>query len=704
LLLIDARADVNAVADEGPPLFFARNAKMVNMLVDAGADVDYQSSSGWAPLLMAVKNNDVGIIRALLNRNADVSIGTNPLTAALSRPICVDTVKALLESPAVRALVNKRASGKNMTPLGMAALGSGGDSVALVRALVDANANVNMSASAKEYPITLATCPQVARALLEANADCSKEARHGATALWRACESKNINMVTLLLQHKADPVTAMGGLRSLLDFAVKRGHKAFVKLLLSIEAVDHQFVNTLHIAVECGNIKMVNMLLEAHVHPNKLNHINQSPLMFCTNIDIAKKLLAEGADPCLANNRGENALMAACRRGDGEMVHLLLENRADVNVISKSRETALLIALEKGDIGIVRRLLVHVWEMSTVSLNLRNKDKDTALMLAIKRDDVFLVRMLVSGRANVNLANGSKNPLQSTRNYDIVRILLDAGAKDSPFPRDSGTTALIEACKSGNLPLVRLLLEYQSRNNAISVDGDPLIVAAGLEKLDILKTLLAANPPPEMDPYGDKALLRAAEHDNPSAMRVLVAAGADPLSALTSARNPACVKRLVEAIPDVVDMANEQGYTALMWWSKRSKMIDNQNIKLALIRELLESSERCGIAVDVNKRNAEGLSALDEALGRRCLKTVRLLITHGAAIGATTVLEALRRTTVSMNTSAPTPDDKRLSAYLRTIFKHALATGSFEQPAAPRVAALGDVEEEEPALKRRRLD
>jgi ankyrin repeat protein len=342
---------VNLASYEGPPLFFARSAEMVNMLVDAGADVNYQLINKMTSLLMAAKNGNVGVIRALINRNADVSHRgpqrATVLTAALSRTDSVDAVKALLESPAVRALVNKR-SHSSGTPLGMAASGSGGDSADIVRALVDAKADVNTDASHGEYPITLTECPQVARALLEANADCNQKARDGGTALSRACVSENTDLVVVLLEHRADmrAATVNGYHYPVLYHAVTADNAGVVELLLRdssptmLNCLSADGLTALHVAVQQNRLDIVNMLLNAGADPNivKIKRgFGKSPLMLCTNIDIAKELLAKGADPRLANKRGEDALMAARRRGDGEMVQLLLAKRADVNAVNQKK-------------------------------------------------------------------------------------------------------------------------------------------------------------------------------------------------------------------------------------------------------------------------------------------------------------------------------------------------------------------------------
>jgi ankyrin repeat protein len=79
-LLLDRDADVNAEADNSShvlPLHSAvagGNARCVQILLDAGADVDARQHGGWTPLMAASERGDLEIVRALLAAGADPSL------------------------------------------------------------------------------------------------------------------------------------------------------------------------------------------------------------------------------------------------------------------------------------------------------------------------------------------------------------------------------------------------------------------------------------------------------------------------------------------------------------------------------------------------------------------------------------------------------------------------------------------------------
>jgi len=77
--LIEAGANVNAPSERmGPMLWSAitsvRAARMVQLLVQAGIDINEQDQGGWTALMLAASDGDVDAARALIEAGADVNL------------------------------------------------------------------------------------------------------------------------------------------------------------------------------------------------------------------------------------------------------------------------------------------------------------------------------------------------------------------------------------------------------------------------------------------------------------------------------------------------------------------------------------------------------------------------------------------------------------------------------------------------------
>jgi len=100
-MFILAGADVNGRHLGCPPLFNAvqrGSRSRVELLLDAGADIDLQSGGFWTPLHEAVRQDNFEIVQLLLARGADQTIedkylGT-PLDLAINRN-CEEIIQLL---------------------------------------------------------------------------------------------------------------------------------------------------------------------------------------------------------------------------------------------------------------------------------------------------------------------------------------------------------------------------------------------------------------------------------------------------------------------------------------------------------------------------------------------------------------------------------------------------------------------------------
>ena len=61
--------------------------KHLNCLIDHGADLNFNCSSGWTPVMMAIRKCNIKILTLLIERGADInfidSLGWTPITKAV---------------------------------------------------------------------------------------------------------------------------------------------------------------------------------------------------------------------------------------------------------------------------------------------------------------------------------------------------------------------------------------------------------------------------------------------------------------------------------------------------------------------------------------------------------------------------------------------------------------------------------------------
>lgn len=116
----------------------------------------------------------------------------------------------------------------------------------------------------------------------------------------------------------------------------------------------------LHVAVEHGNLEIVQFLLGAGAKINSKNAEKQTPLMMLDD-DAAPELiyllLSHGAKINLVDKQGNTALMLAAEYAKPEVLQTLISAGANVNAVNKRGRTALMTAADGGDLENVKLLL-----------------------------------------------------------------------------------------------------------------------------------------------------------------------------------------------------------------------------------------------------------------------------------------------------------------------------------------------------------
>jgi len=271
------------------------------------------------------------------------------------------------------------------------------------------------------------------------------------------------------------------------------------------------------------------------------------PIIFASShglIDNVFKLIQQGVnvnviDPEFGHG---TALVAASAEGHADIVQLLLESGADVNLESKSRfgyPIALVAASAKGHVNIVQLLLE-----SGADVNLKIEELSrygSAFVAASAEGHANIVQLLLESGADVNLKNehsldyGTALEAASAKGHaNIVQLLLESGADVNLECESHYLSALVTASAEGHANIVQLLLESGADVNLRVRRGyTPLQAACNNGRILVLPYLLKAGAGVNLvleDAKHETALQAACASDSakrPNIIADLLKAGAD---------------------------------------------------------------------------------------------------------------------------------------------------------------------------------
>jgi len=433
--------------------------------VATGVRIGAAGGGSAVSLVKAVKDGDAAAVRVLLKQpnvaNAADPDGTTALHWAADRDDL--PIAQLL----VRAGANVNAASRyGVTPMYSAAVN--GDA-AMIALFLKAGANVNVALPEGETPLmTAARTGKVdaVRVLLENGANVNaKENWKKQTALMWAAHEGNAATVKLLI----DAGAALGD-RSVfgwtpLLFAARQGQDDAIRALVAAGPNVNEKLpdgtGALVTAVQGLNYETANVLLESGIDPNAdgqgwtalhqvvwsrrpqrgQNNPGQKPKGGMSSLDIAKQLVAHGADVNARQTKEPNADM---------------EGR---NSLNRFGATAFFLAAKSCDVPMMQTLL----ELGADPF-LGNVDGDTPLMVA----------------AGVGVYSQGESPGEPEESADAVKILLELGAPVNDRDKNNETPLHGPAWRGSN-EAVTLLVNAGAKLDARNSRGWlPLTIADGV--------------------------------------------------------------------------------------------------------------------------------------------------------------------------------------------------------------------------------
>ena len=219
-------------------------------------------------------------------------------------------------------------------------------------------------------PLAAACCggqEDVARLLVEASADTNTTSYRGTPLTWAAYNYGRVEIVRLLLQARAEANKLDEDGYTPLAAAFQQQHLGVMSILLESRAdVDLECPalgkTLLCSASSVGDRGMVRRLLKARADKNRVSAY-ATPLTWAAHgghAAVVRTLLRAQADIEKCVDSGYTSLTAATDGQWVEVVDLLLENHADVNVVCPvTKKTPLCLAADSGCSLMVQRLVYH---------------------------------------------------------------------------------------------------------------------------------------------------------------------------------------------------------------------------------------------------------------------------------------------------------------------------------------------------------
>lgn len=379
----------NETYTTSPPLSLAARSgsiEKLELLLNAGADIDYNAPHGFKVMNSAVYGNSEHLedmvkylIFMKVDLDAESKYGESPLSVA-SHQAKFNIVKLLL------------AAGADPSRLGWDEL---------LMAIVFGS---------------LEECGD----MIAKGADMNKpEPRWGRTPFLLAVHAGETKKAKLLLKHgaKLDALGRFG--KSNLMYAVEKDNAETVKWLISqgadVNYKDEYQETSLIAAAVYGAVDCIKVLLDSGADLNAETHTKNSAIDSASNIETVKVLVEAGANINKISGEGYNLLLYATEDGNYEFVEQLLELGANPNTTSTGN-----IPLHKAtiydDTELMKLLLKYGSNPSQEDV-----DSDTPLHWA---KSIEAAEILLDAGADPHIENiDSQNAIDYNENEEIREFI-----------------------------------------------------------------------------------------------------------------------------------------------------------------------------------------------------------------------------------------------------------------------------------------
>ncbi|KAG2458031.1 ANKR7 protein, partial [Polypterus senegalus] len=215
----------------------------------------------------------------------------------------------------------------------------------------------------------------------------------------------------------------------------------------------------LHKAAAEGDLERIRELLPRS-DINMRNGCNRTPLHIAAaegHVDVVRLLAEHKADLDLWDDHGETPLLTAIARQKRECVFVLLDLGADPGIVNHHGDSVMHHAAMMADIPLVERLIEYYKVINNISF--QNKDHFTPLHLAVARNHDETAEFLLEMGANENAQSLCKRYCAALVSVPRALALGDMEMTAASLLSPSRTPMML-AATYGYPKMVRLLLQY----------------------------------------------------------------------------------------------------------------------------------------------------------------------------------------------------------------------------------------------------
>ncbi|XP_049839314.1 serine/threonine-protein phosphatase 6 regulatory ankyrin repeat subunit B-like isoform X2 [Schistocerca gregaria] len=470
------------------PLFKALHSlKMVRLLIDAGADVNFKDDFGCTPLHRALEHGHCEVLEVLLDAGGDPNIvdvcGVSLLHTVASRSVANKIRHSKSHQKIMRFAERLIQTGANInimdhrgrTPLHYAAVeGNNEGIIQLTRKMIEAGARVDKTDHNGRTPLHYAAQAgnyKYVEVLIKAGADVNAVDMDGATPLLMQTRRNYYEVTELLVAAGADLTASDKDGQRLTHRASLAGSTTGIDNLIDIWpstwGCDHHGNTILHFATRCGQNRLKcieHIVMRKLVSVDERNMEGQTALatllQHSSHWGSAQReveiLLGAGANPTAKDNKGNTPLHIASSVGNVEVMELLIKAGIGFTLKDVTGQTSFDWTPSAEGVDHPQ----HLTNQKKVEIiNGKNNEGQTPLMLAAGKD---VVSLLLREGASISVEDhNGRTPLQAAierGSHRVVRLLWAAGSNFLDIPQECHIRAAHLAVKSADFEVLEHLI------------------------------------------------------------------------------------------------------------------------------------------------------------------------------------------------------------------------------------------------------